>query len=360
MANDSVSSINLEEQVKKYRSVRPQYEQFASELEDLIGKILDESGVRFTLIEHRCKTVESYAEKILRPNKSYKNPIQEITDLCGIRVVLFNHDDLRGIENLIRKAFVVDDTASVVRGENLNYNEFGYVSDHYIIKITEKRSELTEWSKFKNMNAEVQARTILQHAWASISHRIDYKQENDVPKKFRRKLSRVSALLELADDQFSQLICDRASLGESAQTSFNQGEYNLDLNLDTLEQYIQSSSEIQTLISNAKSAGFELNERDKFLSECIEITSQLGLASISEVHDLLSSVLNDTSEFFNVLMTVNRNSGSGVWTGSSSFFLTLILLYAIKDNEKAENILKLGGWDPFSTATVAKTLRKLK
>lgn len=359
MESDSVASNAPEKNGEDYKLVRSQYEQFAADLSVLVKKLLDESGVRFSIIEHRCKTIESYIEKVNRPNKNYKNPIEEITDLCGIRVVLFNHDDLQKIEDIIRDEFDVDDTASVVRGENLSINEFGYVSDHYIIKVTSKRSKLPEWSRYKQFRAEVQVRTILQHAWASISHKIDYKQEKDVPKELRRRLFRVSALLELADDQFSQLISARMSLDESAQTSINQGEYNLDLNLDTLEQYIESAPEVKSLISDAESVGFELNERDKFLSECIAIATQLDLKNIQEIHDLLTSVLDEARNFYEVLMSVLRNSVPGGWTGSPSFFLSLILLYAVKDNEKAEEILKTGGWDPFSTARVASALRTL-
>ena len=46
-------------------------------------------------------------------------------------------------------------------------------------------------------------RTVLQHGWALISHRLDYKTESEVPKEVRRRLFRVAALLETSDELFA-------------------------------------------------------------------------------------------------------------------------------------------------------------
>ena len=54
--------------------------------------------------------------------------------------------------------------------------------------------------------AEIQVRTLLQHAWAMISHDRFYKSEFDVPEYFRRELARVAALLESADEEFGNAI----------------------------------------------------------------------------------------------------------------------------------------------------------
>ena len=45
-------------------------------------------------------------------------------------------------------------------------------------------------------------RTLLQHAWASISHDRIYKSSIRVPEHLKRELARVAAFLEEADEQF--------------------------------------------------------------------------------------------------------------------------------------------------------------
>jgi putative GTP pyrophosphokinase len=64
---------------------------------------------------------------------------------------------------------------------------------------------LPGWAKYKGLKAEFQVRTILQHAWDAISHKLDYKPESPMPRQNRRRLARLAGLLELADDEFSNL-----------------------------------------------------------------------------------------------------------------------------------------------------------
>ena len=59
-----------------------------------------------------------------------------------------------------------------------------------------------------NRKAEIQVCTLLQHAWAAISHDRLYKSSFHAPKKLERQLHRVSALLEEADDEFERGISE--------------------------------------------------------------------------------------------------------------------------------------------------------
>jgi hypothetical protein len=43
------------------------------------------------------------------------------------------------------------------------------------------------------------------HAWAGMEHKLAYKSQRDVPREFRRSLSQLSALLEIADERFDNL-----------------------------------------------------------------------------------------------------------------------------------------------------------
>jgi len=71
--------------------------------------------------------------------------------------------------------------------------------------MSDARRDLSEWTAFRDKRAEVQIRTATQHAWAAVDHRLTYKSNHEIPRELQRRFARLSAILELADDQFSQL-----------------------------------------------------------------------------------------------------------------------------------------------------------
>jgi hypothetical protein len=75
------------------------------------------------------------------------------------------------------------------------------------------------------------------HAWAEIEHKLAYKKEAHVPKLFKRKLYRISAKLEEADEQFEELrdaiINYKKDIVEQVET-----EKDVELNLDSLQAFL--------------------------------------------------------------------------------------------------------------------------
>jgi GTP pyrophosphokinase len=108
---------------------------------------------------------------------------------------------------------------------------FGYASRHLLVQFDSRRTDLPEYASFDTLVAEVQVRSILQHAWALISHRLDYRTEVDVPVAVRRRLFRVAALLETGDEIFNTFV----SGVETIRTEYRQeaavdwGELALDM-----------------------------------------------------------------------------------------------------------------------------------
>ncbi|MEO0082548.1 MAG: RyR domain-containing protein, partial [candidate division WOR-3 bacterium] len=54
-----------------------------------------------------------------------------------------------------------------------------------------------------NRKAEIQVKTVLQHAWAAIGHDRLYKTDYTPPPRLQRRLHRIAAILEEADDEFA-------------------------------------------------------------------------------------------------------------------------------------------------------------
>ncbi len=188
--------------VERFAQKREQYVKFAEWLKE----ILEKAGVRYaplSIVQARAKTVSSFAEKIIRKDK-YSDPLKEVTDLCGARIVVHFQSQVLKICEFIKNNFIIDEANSIDVSSKLKEGEFGYLSIHYIV-IPREGSILdkTVPGDFLNLKAEIQVRTLLQHAWADISHDRIYKSNFTVPKRWKRESARLAAVLEKADDAFA-------------------------------------------------------------------------------------------------------------------------------------------------------------
>jgi hypothetical protein len=107
------------------------------------------------------------------------------------------------------------------------------------------------------MCAEIQVRTVLQHAWAAIDHKLAYKSDHTVPRELRRDLNRLSALLELADKEFSGLQAAVDALEERYAESVDRGDLDLDLDASSLPLYLRSRDVLQKLARLGVEAGMQ-------------------------------------------------------------------------------------------------------
>lgn len=200
---------------------------------------MQSEGVIFLDVGHRAKAVDAAFEKYVR--KRYTNADQ-IEDLCGIRIICYYPSDIGKIASVLKKEFSVqqeEDTAL-----RLAPHQFGYRSTHFILQIKSSWLEAPQYREFKDIRFEVQVRTILMHAWAEIQHKLAYKSNDQVPDQFQRKLYRLSAKFEEADEQFeeirSQLDAYRKEVG--AEVSKNSPSLQKHgLNLDTLQVFLDTT-----------------------------------------------------------------------------------------------------------------------
>jgi len=160
-------------------------------------------------VQARPKSIASFAEKILRKNK-YSDPINQITDLCGARVITHIPEEVEGIGKFIKNSFEVDFNNSVDVNQRLKPTEFGYRSVHYIVQFKEgifpnKDIPIKIPKELFGLKAEIQVRTILEHSWADFSHDLSYKGSFKIPQKWERELAGLAASLESADKTYSRV-----------------------------------------------------------------------------------------------------------------------------------------------------------
>ena len=239
-----IKKSDLENWRRIYTEEFDKYDAFTTKLFDLLEELIKKKRIDFSQIEKRTKTINSFVEKLKRKPYQYDNPLKDITDLSGIRIITYYKEDTSNISTLIEDQFMIDLENSINKSQIIDIDKFGYRSIHYVVSLSKKRATLPEWETFENLKAEIQVRTVLQHAWASISHKLSYKTTSEAPKESRRKLSRLSALLELADDEFTNLKDSSKKIEKRYEKDFGESKFEkTEINLDSLEAYFKKSEE---------------------------------------------------------------------------------------------------------------------
>ena len=155
-------------------------------------------------VSARAKDAVSFAGKLIKKDK-YKDPLRQVTDLVGARVVVHLASEVDEVCRWIEKTFEVDPSNSGDKLAELGTEKFGYRSVHYVVEMRAGKPGGVP-RNLVGLKAEIQVRTIAQHAWSDIGHDRIYKQDCEVPDYWKRQSNRISALLEAADEEFARLV----------------------------------------------------------------------------------------------------------------------------------------------------------
>lgn len=222
---DLHSQIILDE----YREALPVFERMQTEVQAKLRDALDRNGIIVTTIETRIKTEESLAGKLALKGAKYTS-LSDITDILGGRIVTFYTDDVDRIAAIAEQLFDIDWDNSVDKRKLHQIDSFGYNSLHYICRMPgyEYRFEL-------------QLRTTLQHAWASINHDTGYKSGVEIPREYIRRINRLAGLLEMADDEFSRIRIEINDYRRRVTQLVQNGKLDdVLLDGDTFRSYLQA------------------------------------------------------------------------------------------------------------------------
>jgi len=230
--------------VQDYQPLRGLYRDFAGSIESILKTCLVRNGVMIHSIEARAKSVESFETKALKLAEDgrklkYPFPLTQITDLAAVRVITFMLSALNEVDRVIREQFEVVERTN--KSQLLDdEGRLGYQSVHYIVSMEWNRKNLPEYERFKALVAEVQVRTILQHAWAEIEHDMGYKAEVSSIAIKRRFLS-LAGMLEVADREFQAIYDTDEQMKAEARQSVEAGRLSeVEITGDALKAYLDS------------------------------------------------------------------------------------------------------------------------
>ncbi len=195
--------------VREYAAQHLELSRAGQEAVVLVQGLLDEAGINYLSVSGRTKSVHSFAEKAARTKAGtplYTDPLTQITDLLGVRVITYVRDDVDAVADVLAEQVIVHDDRDWGL-QTANEGRFGYASRHLMIGLDPAREHHPDFAHLRGQTAQVQVRTVLQHAWAEFEHDIRYK--GTVPAEhvgeFDRRFTLAAGLLELADRELSEI-----------------------------------------------------------------------------------------------------------------------------------------------------------
>jgi ppGpp synthetase/RelA/SpoT-type nucleotidyltranferase len=239
-----------------YAGVRDKYENFATTIRQLLETCLE--GIAIHTIEARAKDVSSFAEKAARPERDNQNcpeypvPLRDIADLAAARIITYFPKTLQQAETIIEEEFDVLERHDKSSGFETS-GRLGYQSIHFLVRLRDSRIKLREYATYKDLVAEIQLRTILQHAWAEMEHDIQYKSPEQIPTELRRRFAALAGLIEIADREFQAIQDADSTLRSEIKASL--------LEESTLEHGPELSKE--GVAANAETGGVEPIAQDE-------------------------------------------------------------------------------------------------
>lgn len=175
------------------------------ELETKIGILKDEFKIfyHYDLIDHidtRIKKPESIIHKMKKRKITcnYKEMIENINDIAGIRIVCPLKKDIFSIKNLIQKLPGVN----ILKEKDYitQPKKSGYSSYHLIVEIP-----VTLSSQNIYVQVEIQIRTIAMDFWASLEHKVKYKPEEKISKQEAREWINCAKMINKLDNKMMML-----------------------------------------------------------------------------------------------------------------------------------------------------------
>ena len=136
----------------------------------------------------------------------YPDPLRDITDQIGVRVITYVHSDVTAVADLLGDQVVVHRRPRHGPGDR----QRGPVRLRQPAPADRRRRRPGEPGGVRaaaGRSAQVQIRTVLQHAWAEFEHDIRYKGTipDEHARDFDRRFTLAAGLLELADQEFSAI-----------------------------------------------------------------------------------------------------------------------------------------------------------
>lgn len=151
-------------------------------------------------ISSRIKTPQSILNKMKKKHYelNYKNLVQNIDDVAGIRITCPFKNDIFTIKEIIEE---MEDVKIIQEKDYIeNPKDSGYSAYHLIVEVPIDFKDKEIYIK-----CEIQIRTMAMDFWATAEHKMRYKSKKKISWIDSKKLSWYAKVINLLDTKLSNL-----------------------------------------------------------------------------------------------------------------------------------------------------------
>jgi putative GTP pyrophosphokinase len=191
-------------------------ERLEAHLRDIFG-----SYQRIDRISVRAKSVDRFvakAEKEIGGKRKYDDPLTQIQDQLGARIVTFYKSDVEKLTAEVTKYFRHIESVQIVPDSE---SEFGYEGMHFVLFLPRDifDDEIKESESI--LFFELQIKTLFQHAWSEAEHDLGYKASTVLSRDQKKRLAFTAAQAwgadQIFDELYSQIVQNEKTLPAAVQ-----------------------------------------------------------------------------------------------------------------------------------------------
>lgn len=151
-------------------------------------------------LKSRVKSMESIVVKLHKKGfpLSVENAMRELHDIAGIRVICSFIDDIYSVADMLKNQ---DDITVILEKDYIkNPKPNGYRSYHMVLEVPVFFSQKKQYVK-----VEVQIRTIAMDFWASLEHKLYYKETDVTSEEISGRLKKCADVIAETDIEMQSI-----------------------------------------------------------------------------------------------------------------------------------------------------------
>ena len=203
LASNQLVPINVKEQ--EFQKIMHIYEMAMTQVKDNLEDMKDNLSnfYKYDVINNincRIKTPDSIIRKMKRKqfDLNYKNLIENVEDIAGIRVVCPFKSDINKVVDLLEK----DPNLEILQKKDYisKPKKSGYSGYHIIAQ-----TPVNIGDAFANVKTEIQIKTMAMDFWSSTEHKLKYKAKDKLSKTDSKKMIRYAKIINKMDNEIAKI-----------------------------------------------------------------------------------------------------------------------------------------------------------